>query len=207
MKSVKITLTLLFAAILTAGCATIINGKTQELTFNSTPSGTAVYINGQQVGVTPVTVKRERSGDPITVEFRKEGYETHTATLNSEMSSAFWGNIIIGGFLGSTTDAATGAMYEFAPGQYQAVLSPKGEENAEAFQKKLELMQFVMMSYSQLSLELEKGEGEYLDTLLAKLNVLEDSRLGAIEKLRNIKASSQSIPSFADEVIAQFQAS
>lgn len=207
MNRIKISLALLFTAIVSGGCATILNGSTQELSFNSAPSGAEVYINGQQVGVTPVSVKWERGNEPVTVEFRKEGYETHTAKLNTEMNMAFLGNLITGGVFGTTTDAATGAMFKYAPGQYQAVLSPVGESNAAAFQRKLELMQFVMLSYSEISLELEKGEGQYLDTLLSKLDIAGEDKASAIERLRAIRETSNNIPHFAETVIDEFAVS
>lgn len=105
---------LVFAAALVTGCASIVKGTTQTVSINSNVSGAEVIVNGERVGVTPYTgpIKR-KSGTTVTVQ--KPGYQTKTVTLTTEIESVFWGNIIIGGVLGSTTDLATGAMYYYAP--------------------------------------------------------------------------------------------
>ena len=40
------------------------------------------------------------------------------------MNPWFFGNIVIGGLLGSTTDGVSGAINEFSPDQYFVTLSP-----------------------------------------------------------------------------------
>jgi hypothetical protein len=105
---------LFFALFVFAGCATIVKGTNQTVSINSNVNGAEVIVNGERVGVTPFTgpIKR-KSGTTVTVQ--KLGYQTKTITLTTEIESVFWGNIIIGGVLGSTTDLATGAMYYYAP--------------------------------------------------------------------------------------------
>lgn len=124
-KLFKYTASLLLpvALISMAGCATIINGKTQQVSFNSEPQGAEVIVDGTSVGVTPVTASIQRGGQKM-VSVKKDGYQTAEATLTSSTSGAFWGNIIIGGLPGSTTDGATGSMYEFTPGEVMVTLSP-----------------------------------------------------------------------------------
>lgn len=106
------------AGALVSGCASIIKGTTQTVSINSNVRGGTVIVNGKQVGTTPYNGPIERkSGTTVTVS--KEGYITKTITLTTEIESVFWGNIIIGGVVGSTTDLATGAMYYYAPATLQ----------------------------------------------------------------------------------------
>jgi hypothetical protein len=111
MKKIYFALAVLVFA---SGCATIIKGTSQTVSINSNVTGADVIVNGEPVGQTPFTgpIKR-KSGTTVTV--KKEGYQTKTITLTTEVESIFWGNIIFGGFFGSTTDLTTGAMYYYAP--------------------------------------------------------------------------------------------
>jgi hypothetical protein len=106
-----------------SGCATIIKGTTQTVSINSNVEGAQVIVNGESVGQTPFTgqIKR-KSGTTVTV--RKQGYQTKTVTLTTEIEAIFWGNIISGGAIGSTTDLTTGAMYYYAPSTLEVDLVP-----------------------------------------------------------------------------------
>lgn len=106
------------SAIFFSGCASIVGGTSQVVSINSNVKGADVIVNGANVGTTPYNgpVKRGKS---TTVTIQKTGYDSKTITLNTEIESIFWGNIIIGGVLGSTTDLSTGAMYKYAPATLQ----------------------------------------------------------------------------------------
>lgn len=106
------------------GCATIFDGDTQLVTFNSTPSGAQVFVDGQLLGVTPVTasVKRKK-GAVLTV--KKEGYASQTIPMATTMNMTFLGNLVTGGAFGTTTDSASGAINKFEPGQYMVILEKK----------------------------------------------------------------------------------
>ena len=109
-------MTFLAIAIL-SGCATVIDGTKQEVTFHSVPSGAEVLINEQFVGKTPLTVSVKRAnGTLVTV--RKSGYKEQSIQMPTKLNSSFWGNFLIGGLPGSTTDAASGASREYAPGTH-----------------------------------------------------------------------------------------
>jgi hypothetical protein len=111
-----------------SGCATIIKGTTQVVSINSNVKGANITVNGEQIGATPFTgqIKR-KSGTTVTLQ--KTGYDSKTITLTTEIESIFWGNIIIGGVLGSTTDMATGAMYYYAPATLQIDLEKSSDED------------------------------------------------------------------------------
>jgi hypothetical protein len=56
--------------LLAAGC-----GSQRTLTINSEPSGALVYLNGEEIGRTPVKYDFESYGD-YDVVLRKDGFET-----------------------------------------------------------------------------------------------------------------------------------
>lgn len=114
VKIYLISFIILVGSVFMFGCSTIVRGTSQTVSINSNVKGADVIVNGDTVGQTPYTGPIKRSST-TTVTLRKEGYESKTITLNSEIEGVFWGNIIIGGFLGSTTDLASGAMYKYAP--------------------------------------------------------------------------------------------
>mgnify|MGYP003432182605 CR=1 FL=1 len=120
---------IVYLSLFLSGCASIVNGTSQLVSINSNVKGADVIVNGMTVGTTPYNgpIKRAQS---TTVTLQKDGYESKTITLNTEIESIFWGNIIIGGFLGSTTDLATGAMYKYAPATLQIDLDKTQAEKA-----------------------------------------------------------------------------
>ncbi len=106
-------LSILALALLSTHCATIVSGKSQTITIDSNVKDAEILVNGASVGKTPYTgpVTRSKSA---TVTLKKDGYASKTITMNTEIEPMFWGNIVIGGVLGSTTDNSTGAMYKYA---------------------------------------------------------------------------------------------
>jgi uncharacterized protein YceK len=112
-----------------SGCATIIKGDKQTVSINSNVRGATVLVNGEQVGTTPFTgpIKR-KSGTTVTL--RKDGFESKSVTMTTEIESVFWGNIISGGGFGSTTDLTTGAMYFYAPATLQVDLQRADQDSS-----------------------------------------------------------------------------
>lgn len=97
--------------LLLSGCATIISGSNQTLTFNSDVEGVNVYVDGALIGKTPVSASFKKN-KVQTVMFTKEGYESVTRNVTKEFDptavlNIFWDL--------STTDFITGAVYEYAP--------------------------------------------------------------------------------------------
>ncbi len=42
-------------------CATIIGGTSQRIPMTSSPSGAKIFVNGQEMGATPTTLKLKRN--------------------------------------------------------------------------------------------------------------------------------------------------
>lgn len=109
----SIPLIVVFATLLT-NCASIVKGTDQLVSIDSNVRDAEIVVNGAVVGKTPFNGKISRSSDTI-VTLRKDGYTAKSVTLNTEVEPVFWGNIIFGGVLGSTTDLSSGAMYKYSP--------------------------------------------------------------------------------------------
>ncbi len=122
MRKAIVSLTVA-AAALTAGCASVVSGQEQALQINSNVSGADVLIDGVLVGKTPFS-GQVKKGAKTTLTVRKDGFKERTVQMSTEIEGAFWGNIIIGGVLGSSTDYGTGAMYRYAPNVIQVDLEP-----------------------------------------------------------------------------------
>jgi len=105
---------LYLALHVSAGCASIVKGKTQNVSIESNVRGATIIVDGQTVGKTPFSGPIPRGSD-TTILVKKDGYEPRRMTLSTEIEPIFWGNIIFGGFFGSTTDMGTQAMYKYAP--------------------------------------------------------------------------------------------
>lgn len=112
----KIRLAALFLGFFAlSGCATILSGTDQPVTIQSSPDGADVIMNGVVMGKTPFTANIKRDNNTmLTIE--KDGFQSETQLMNTQLNSMFWGNILFGGVLGSTTDAASGASREYSPG-------------------------------------------------------------------------------------------
>ena len=111
--------------LLGIGCATIIHGRSQDLTFASEPSGATVKIDGAVKGVTPTSITLRRNKHYI-VSFEKNGYESEEQTIKSRMSPWIFGNILIGGIIGLVIDLAAGGAWELSKDQIKVGLRPIG---------------------------------------------------------------------------------
>lgn len=107
------------------GCATIFSPGPDPVDFGSRPEAARVIVNGQDMGMTPVTL-RLRPEKPYTVTFRKEGYEDSTVTLTSHVQAGWVVLDIFAGILGVAIDAATGKWKAFDEGQYFVELRAEG---------------------------------------------------------------------------------
>ncbi len=193
------------ALLTTSGCASILDGSTQVVSFDSDPKRAKVFVNGVQVGVTPLSTQVKRSKDTIVV-FKKEGYEDEQIALQTKLNTYFWGNIITGGFLGSTTDYVSGAIVEYAPNTYHVTLEPINKSDADrkrhSHQKRVR--HFILVNYSNLTSDLAKGEGDYLASLHALLGTNDLQPQETVGRLRKLATRHKDIPAFADAVIAEF---
>ncbi len=111
MKSIYTAVAIV--AVFATGCATIITPKEQKINVSSsTGEAIEVTLDGK-ASSTPGQFTVLRNGQDKTVNTTTPGCAPSTPVMKS-IAPAFWGNIIIGGLLGSTTDNSTGKMYSYA---------------------------------------------------------------------------------------------
>lgn len=125
MKKLLIS-TFAIAALFLSGCATIISGANQTLTFNSDVDDVEVYVDGALIGKTPVSASFKKS-KAQSVMFKKSGYEAVTRDIttsydNVALLNIFWDL--------STTDMITGAAFEYEPGAIYVEMPKKEDEEA-----------------------------------------------------------------------------
>ncbi len=136
------TLSLGLVAVMLTGCASIFSGTTQEVEIRTTP-GTKYAVrnySGQQVAVGLVgddsmaRFNLERgvkyfSPHAYQVSLSQRGYRPATVNVDPGMNPWYFGNILLGGFIGMViVDPLTGAMYRMVPRTDEAMLIPTGED-------------------------------------------------------------------------------
>lgn len=202
-----IVLLLLITSMLALGCATIVVGEKQALTFDSEPAGAEIVINGVPMGVTPATITiQKRNYENATVVFKKEGYIEQQATLHTKTTGWFWGNILIGGLLGSSIDSMTGSMLEYEPDKFHVTMPPEkasADEMARLdYQQKVR--KYLLLSYEHMISDMAKGSGEHLSSLWVLLGVTGPGQEAAIRELRTLASISETAPAFAAAVLKRF---
>ena len=115
MKSIFIAAV---SVVILSGCSTIVEGRSQKISLNTTPSGASCQLSrlGNPIGrvsPTPGTVIVEKSRDDIIIECEKAGYKNTSYINKSDYAAASFGNIILGGGIGVGVDAATGAHNKY----------------------------------------------------------------------------------------------
>lgn len=144
---------LLAVVMFTQACATVQNGRHQEVRVESDPAGAAVEVRcgkPQPAAVTPATVRLPRRADPCSLTLTRPGFQSETVVFDSVPSRWVWANFagpIVGGAVGATRqsdqafidhligvilggagfaiDAITRAMWELEPATVERKLVPK----------------------------------------------------------------------------------
>ena len=136
MKKIVCFLTLLIFAFMISGCASIVSNSQYPVTINSHPSGAEIQIVDETGKVflkaeTPTTVTLAAGngyfkGKDYTITFIKEGYSSHSASIERGVDGWYLaGNLLFGGLIGwFIVDPATGAMWKL-PKEITADLSPQ----------------------------------------------------------------------------------
>lgn len=135
-----LTATLMTASLALTGCASIMSGSTQTLTFKSVPDTANIVITnklGEKIhtGSTPATVTLKRGNGyfkpaSYDVTFSKEGYQQKTVHVTAKMNGWYIANIVFGGLVGFLiVDPATGAMYSLSPNDVNTLLEISNTES------------------------------------------------------------------------------
>ncbi len=94
LKHLKVLSVIVLACYL-CGCATVTTGVTQKVPIDSNPQGANVTTNTGHKGITPCSLKLERSKAHI-ITLSKQGYKTAQIVLTKTMCGSTAGNAALG---------------------------------------------------------------------------------------------------------------
>jgi hypothetical protein len=124
--AVRVALVIVLA-VSCGGCATVIRGTTDQVGFNSTPSGAEVHTSNGLGCVTPCTLTVKKNEEFVAT-FEKPGFAPQQIPVARQVVgagvAATAGNVLIGGVIGLGVDAVTGAGFEHTPNPVTVVLEP-----------------------------------------------------------------------------------
>ena len=126
----KLTTGLAFAGLsfMLSGCATVLNGTSQPVGFQSDPLGAEVELVTGLKCTTPCEYSMKR-GDDSRVTFSKPGYEPVIVYIQSRTGGSVAGNILAGGIIGGVVDASNGASNHLYPDPVSVRLVPTGSSD------------------------------------------------------------------------------
>jgi len=211
MPRFLVSVFLVVLALGVTGCASIVSlanedGLDQKISFNSDPSGAKLFLNGTKpLGETPFARKIERSENAFVIA-KKEGYEDQQIQLTHHFNHWFWGNILLGGLIGSTIDYADDAVIQLDPTTYYITMTPKqvSLEQQQHHEVIRRVRNLLMVGYPNIQGELARGEGEYLTSVLTALNVQNHEREQALGRLKKASEESIGAPDFAERILRDF---
>ena len=190
--------------LLLGGCASIVSGSKQEVSFQSTPDNATVTVGGRVLGKTPMAMQLDKKSGQMVV-FNKDGYKPAVADLTTDVDPWFFGNIILGGFIGSTVDGLSGAIHKYAPNQYHVTLEKADAsiyDKETGKEQQVKIKEFIILRHAPLMADIQKGGGENSAALFTLLKIPNDQQEGAVRKVRALSEVFADPPKFADEVIA-----
>jgi hypothetical protein len=124
MKLIK-GMALLGLAFAASGCATVLNGTSQPVAFQSDPDGAEIELVTGLKCKTPCEYSMKR-GDDSRVTFSRDGYQPVTVYIQSRTGGAVVGNLLAGGIIGGVVDASNGASNHLYPDPVYVRLVPVG---------------------------------------------------------------------------------
>jgi hypothetical protein len=118
-------------ALALQSCAAVTTGTTQSMTVMTEPAGAQCKLTRGEntvkvvavVNPTPSTLRIDKSGDMMTIECTKEGFEAAKHYVEADFQAMTMGNAILGGIIGVAVDAASGAMAKY-PETAHIILTP-----------------------------------------------------------------------------------
>ncbi|HEY1774079.1 MAG TPA: PEGA domain-containing protein [Gammaproteobacteria bacterium] len=209
----RIAMAVGFSSLLAlAGCATLFGGGShQKLTFDSAPEGAAVFMNGQQLGVTPlnVDVPREKG---VVFSFKKDGYITASVVADTHLNPWFWGDVIATSLLSTTVDTATNSSVKYSEDRYFVTLTAVGT-GPDAAARRNQVSSYIVTNYGAIGVDFSiplssksNTQGEHIVALadMVALPGEDGDRLPTLNVLHDLYTSTHSAPDFANAVLSKF---
>lgn len=160
MKKVVTILALIMLPMTASGCATVINGTSQDYEITSKPDGAKVTLSNGQSCTTPCQVSLKRRND-LTATVDLPGYKSEKIFIQSRTGGAGVGNILLGGVIGAGVDASNGSMNSLYPRPLNVKLAAQGStEQALILDKKDMAIATVAEHNAKVMADVEKGLSE-----------------------------------------------
>jgi hypothetical protein len=125
MKSKFSAGVLALAAFQLGGCATVLNGTSQDVAFNTEPAGAVIALHTGQNCVTPCEFSMRR-GDDARVDINKPGFKPVSVYIQSRLAGSTFGNILLGGGIGAVIDGSNGSSNRLYPNPVYVKLAADG---------------------------------------------------------------------------------
>ena len=108
------SMVLISAVFALIGCSSIVEGTSQDVLINTSPSGADCSLERNGVSIarvnpTPGSAYVKKTKDDIIIKCNKSGYKEATYFNKSDVAGATVGNVILGGGIGWIIDSASGA--------------------------------------------------------------------------------------------------
>lgn len=100
------------AIAVASGCASIVTDETTAVNVSTSNGQPAKITVEGQVYQAPGVIMMQKTGQDQVLVAEGNGCQ-HSTVVQKEVEPWFWGNIVFGGLLGSTTDNATNKMWTY----------------------------------------------------------------------------------------------
>jgi hypothetical protein len=130
------TLLILSLLAILSGCATIVQGTTQEVGITTDPSEANLLVDNKENYKSPAKITMKRKDDHI-VEVTKEGFEKENINIKSVISGVVAGNLLLGGLIGIGVDALSGGANRLEPDNINVRLRPSTDAGKETIEGRL----------------------------------------------------------------------
>lgn len=165
MKKTLILLSLFFLS----SCAWIINGRYEELSFDSNVEEVDIYIQNQKVCSTPCITEVKRENKMILIIAKKQGYEDKVIEINKGINVVSFLNFLTTpiGLSSLTTDVSAGAVWEYQPNVFYVLMQTPPKTQAEKINRQTEnnIRAFILKNYSELKTDIYATSQEYVNEL------------------------------------------
>ena len=111
MKLLKLVV-LLAAVTLFAGCASVVTENSKKVNVKTSNNQKATIMVDGATYEAPTVVTLVKDGTDKIISTDAEGCAKQTVATK-KIEAAFWGNILIGGLIGSTTDSVGNKMWTY----------------------------------------------------------------------------------------------
>lgn len=128
MQKKYLALSVAVVTLLSASCATLFTGTSQDIKFTSEPEGAEIHVDGINMGTTPATVKVKKPGmlKDRKVTLKLEGYEDKTFVLQTEFQLVSVLNLANFVFWG--IDVLTGSVMKYDKEEHNVVMESSNDQ-------------------------------------------------------------------------------